>query len=152
MKTLEQRFWNKVSIGDGCWEWLGARSPSGQGKINSGPPRNRALIASRVGWELVLGMIPQDLCVCHHCDNPACVRPDHLFLGTQAENLHDMAAKGRSGQLGERNCFAKLTATTVLEVRRRVSSGERYAGIASDFGITEATVSDIKRRVSWSHL
>ncbi len=90
------RFWQKVQKGDGCWEWQGSRNKLGYGITSL---RGRAIRAHRVSWEIVNGPIPDGLLVCHRCDNPACVRPDHLFLGTQIDNLRDMRTKGRGNDI-----------------------------------------------------
>ena len=93
------RFWSKVRKGDGCWEWAGCRS-KGYGKIalglESGLPKGKRVVkAHRVSWLIHFGPIPDGLFVCHRCDNPPCVRPDHLYLGTCADNSRDMIRKGR---------------------------------------------------------
>lgn len=91
--SLAERFWEKVVKSEGCWEWSGARSKHGRyGIINVG---GRSTKAHRVSWELNRGPIPPGAKVLHHCDNPPCVRPDHLFIGTQADNLADGRRKGR---------------------------------------------------------
>lgn len=94
---LETRFWAQVDMRSGiweCWEWTGARLPRGYGFAwDNAVGANR--LAHRLAWELTNGPIPDDLWVLHRCDNPPCVRPDHLFLGTAADNAHDMMAKGR---------------------------------------------------------
>lgn len=90
---FEERFWAKVDKGDGCWEWTGGRANRGYGHVE--PVRGQNRSAHRVSWELTNGPIPDGLWVLHRCDNPPCVRPSHLFLGTHADNMRDMEAKGR---------------------------------------------------------
>jgi hypothetical protein len=92
-KPLGERFWLKVRKGEGCWEWQGARLPHGYGHL-SVPDRGH-VNAHRIAWELTNGEIPDGLWVLHHCDNPPCVRPDHLFLGTAQDNVDDSIRKGR---------------------------------------------------------
>jgi hypothetical protein len=96
-RPLEDRFWEKVRKGPDCWVWVGAVSAPGQhGRIWVAEER-RKVIASRVSWTMHNGPIPDGMEVCHRCDNPPCVRPDHLFLGTHRANMRDASDKGRAG-------------------------------------------------------
>jgi HNH endonuclease len=93
-RSLADRFWEKVKKTDGCWEWTARRLPKGYGTISCVDHRT-SLCAHRVSWELHNGPIPDGMWVLHHCDNPQCANPDHLFLGTHTQNMRDMLAKGR---------------------------------------------------------
>jgi hypothetical protein len=94
-EKVKQNFWNHVNKTEGCWEWTGALNRMGYGTLSTHPGR---MTAHRVAWELVVGPIPSGLFVCHHCDNRKCVRPDHLFVGTAADNMADMVAKDRQAK------------------------------------------------------
>lgn len=136
---LEERFWNKVKEGPGCWEWQGYKFSNGYGGIKSHQGK-RMLLAHRVSYAIAYGEIPEGKLVCHKCDNTKCVRPDHLFLGTQADNLLDMRRKGRSGDrrvYGEKNGSAKLTSNQVLEIRKRyLAGGITQKALAGEYGVS----------------
>lgn len=92
-RFLDRRFWPRVEKTESCWLWTGARTVAGYGTIG----RNKSMhMATRMLWGILNGPIPAGLFLCHHCDNPPCIRPDHLFLGTHADNMADMVRKGRS--------------------------------------------------------
>lgn len=153
MKTdfkTPKRFWSKVDIGevDKCWEWL-ASKPSGYGqfKIN-----HKYWPAHRVVWKLTFGSIPERLQVCHHCDNPGCCNPYHLFLGTNRDNHLDAAKKGRKAR-GEGNGNSKLTEEEVLEIRELYAAGKgTQQGLADKFGVTNPTVNYIVNGKTWAWL
>lgn len=113
--SLAERFWqNVVKQEIGCWLWTGAKIPRGYGTIGF---KNKNILAHRLAYELQYGVIPTGLCVCHHCDNPSCVRGDHLFLGSYKDNEDDKWRKGR-GRRGSQHHNAKLTEQEVLNIRR----------------------------------
>lgn len=100
--TIEDRFWSKVRKDDGCWEWTASVNRRGYGWLHfGGKVERKALKAHRVSWEIHNGPIPDGLWVLHKCDNPRCVRPDHLFLGDRTDNMRDCAAKGRISTVGK---------------------------------------------------
>ena len=144
------RLWALVARGKGCWVWAGALASNGYARITINGHRD---YAHRQAWRLARGSIPRGRFVLHRCDNRACVRPSHLFLGTQAENLADMAAKGRSAR-GAKNGHAKLTAANVRAIRAT------YAGhdlsqrlIAERYGVNQSTISfALAGRRTWRHL
>ena len=142
-QSLQARFLGKVRKTETCWEWIGAKMGKGlaygYGKIGEGGHRGKSLYAHRLAYELFVGPIPEGMRVLHHCDNPGCVNPQHLFLGTQADNLEDMTMKGRRAR-GEHQGAAKLTQEQVQEIR------ERYQAHSSEFGSTA-----LGRRYGVSH-
>lgn len=150
---VEIRFWSRVCVGDGCWLWTGALNNVGYGQFSV---RCRHVLAHRMSWTLECGPIPAGLWALHDCpggDNPACVRPSHLFLGTRADNMADMVAKDRQARLkGEAAPRAKLTEAQVLGIRARAAAGEPHRKLGREFAVDYSTISDIVRRKSWAHL
>ena len=155
-KTLAERFWPKVEKGEGCWIWKGASLVTGYGSITLpyspvlGRPRTH-ILAHRASWELAHGPIPPGMFVCHRCDNPPCVRPDHLFLGTQFENMGDCAAKMRH-VVGNKHPHSKLNPDAVREIRRLRSEGLTQPQIAVRFGVAVITVCKVLKGYSWAHV
>lgn len=160
MKTMEERFWSYVLRGDGCWEWTGHRSSRGYGGFSLGKKHEGNESAHRVSWRLANGPIPEGMLVCHHCDNRACVRPDHLFLGTHDDNMRDMREKGRgtSGdrhwkrkypwmvKRGEKSHLSKLSDADAAEIVRAYFARESTVNeLARRFGIATSTVQRLVR-------
>lgn len=134
-----ERFWDKTEPepNSGCWLWTGALKPEGYGTFNF---QKKWYRAHRLAWELEIGPIPDGLCVLHKCDVPSCVNPDHLFLGTKADNTADMCRKGR--HVGNR----KLTWEQVAEIR---ASSEPQQSLADRFGVSQPAVSAVRTGRSW---
>lgn len=152
---LANRFWSRVDMGLGCWTWNGSIHKFGYGLI-AGDPRpgasGKTLLAHRVSWELHFGPIPNSrLFVCHRCDNPACVNPAHLFLGTQGENVRDCSAKGRISRGEDRHC-AKLDEVTVAIIRQRHASGDGLTKLSREYGVTKGSIWNVVRRKTWKHV
>jgi hypothetical protein len=149
----ESRFWSKVAIGDGCWEWRGGRSLHGYGVFWL---RGRLVGAHRVALALTLGKVAGH--VLHACDNPACVRPSHLRVGTHAENMADCAAKGRGkrrrhGAAGQpARGAAKLSDQQVSEMRELYAAGSSIGSLAPRFGVRPQTVRNVVKGVTWRHV
>lgn len=135
---LEQRFWSKVIQHEtGCWEWAGAKTSSGYGVLGRGRRGMGNVRASHVSWRIHCGPIPEGLWVLHRCDNPACCRPDHLFLGTAADNVHDCMNKGRDrffqyDRDGPKNITRKVSNSEVEEIKKRYKAipARRYGRVA----------------------
>ena len=138
---IHVRFWAKVDASagpTGCWLWTGARFPAGYGAIKiAGRPWG----AHRVAWELVNGPIPDGLQSLHRCDNPPCVNPLHLFLGSQADNARDMVAKGRSRRV--------LTSTAAAAIRGALRAGAARADLAGRHGVHITLIDKIAEGRRW---
>lgn len=143
--TLATRFWAKIKKTPTCWLWTARKNGCGYGStsIQTAPGRAKDLICSRVSWELANGPIPKGLNVLHKCDNPACVNPNHLFLGTQKDNGADMVKKGR--------CYnRKVSDAEVLEIRAEVGVSNKF--LAWEYGLKESHIQRIRSRKTASHV
>lgn len=175
--TIEERFWSKVnlqgptpphqpSLGQ-CWIWMRAKNDHGYGMFSVGKKMERA---HRSSWILNHGPIPEGFDVLHKCDNRPCVRPGHLFLGTDSENHKDMVSKGRHSHgikhraamaktahlkhpaLGEKNGLSKLTSLEVDAIRSYYDAGgHTHRSLASIFGVSHATIGSIIRKEWWKN-
>lgn len=174
-----ERFWARVTRGNGCWLWTGPKVGRGYGKVNW---RGKTARAHRVAWEITYGLIPDGMWVLHKCDNPACCRPNHLFLGTCADNVRDMCEKGRQAQgnrsgnhthperrprgdahysrirpealaRGEKHGNAKLTDADVREIRALYrTSNISIRALAHRFGVSTCPIYQIVRGNAWQHV
>ena len=149
-KTAAERLEIHTKRGPGCWEWTGLRNPAGYGLTRY---EGRARLAHRVAYQLANGPIPAGMFVLHRCDNPACVRLDHLFLGSIADNNADMRAKGRGYDFdpkhGSTNPKAKLTESAVRDIRTSKALGKE---LASKYGVTQTVISAVRHGHIWKHV
>lgn len=153
----EERFWRHVALHPtGCWEWTAGLNSAGYGQFK---PVSRMApdCAHRFSWLLHFGPIPAGLFVCHRCDNPRCVRPDHLFLGTSADNMRDAIRKGRRGRAQARWIRAtiarvrKLSPSDIAEARRRHAAGESCRSIARSFNVAHTTITRLINGTQWAN-
>ena len=138
-----ERFLEKVHKTPNCWEWTGTKF-RGYGTITIGSRNLGKRSVHRLAYELFIGPIPDGKCVLHHCDNPSCVNPEHLFLGTQADNLRDMTVKGRR--------HTKLAPSQVREIREQYQPGSRVFGsraLGRRYGVEHPTILAIINGVTW---
>ena len=157
--TLEKRFYKKIEKTDYCWVWLGAKTGSGYGVVRG--PDSRMMGAHVASYLIHNGPIEVGQQICHICDNKLCVNPNHLFIGTQLDNMHDMISKGRQAtgeklnhpsQKGELNSGSKLTEDQVIKEKKLYSEGYRQCEIMRLLGITRANIWAIVHGVSWNHV
>ncbi|HEY1878303.1 MAG TPA: HNH endonuclease [Caulobacteraceae bacterium] len=132
----------------GCWLWLRSILNGGYGQIKI---EGKLWQAHRFAWKVFRGEIPRGALVLHHCDVPSCVNPDHLFLGTNIENMNDMRQKGRASQ-GERHARAKLTKANVLAIRRRWTAGETMSSLAEVYGVTKGCIQFAAKGWTWKRV
>lgn len=144
IKPIQERFEGKVMRSSECHIWTGAFNNKGYGVFMDG----KAKLAHRVSYEIHTGVIPDGACVLHKCDTPLCVNPDHLFLGTQQENIADMVSKHRTA-IGENHSQSKLSIIQVYEIR---SDKRSQRVIALDYPVSRAAVGQIQRGETWGHL
>lgn len=165
--SIIERFWSKVDRDNGsvpahrpdlhkCWIWTGAKS-NGYGVLGRGGRGTGVVRATHVAINISTGhLVPEGSLVCHACDNPSCVRPSHLFVGTAADNSADSVAKGRAVapplHAGSDCHLAKLRPADVIEIRRLAASGAKQRAIAQRFSIHRSNVSAIVRGTTWRHL
>lgn len=163
--SVESRFWSKVDTSGDCWLWLAYVDRNGYGWFRF--PGGH--LAHRASWIFANGPIPAGLWVLHNCpggDNPACVRPSHLWIGTNADNVRDRVKKGRSATgdrngartkpesraRGESNRSSKLKKQEVFEIRRLITVGASYRSLAAKFGVGKSTIANIWNNKAWRHL
>ena len=157
MNDVLKRFESKFLKTEGCWNWLAGSDKNGYGRFRFGPSKARA---PRVSYLLYKGEIPDGMVVRHTCDNPACVNPDHLLIGTHADNAHDKVERERQARglciVGDRRSYkgegspnAKLTNEQVKRIR---GDTRLHRVIAIDYGVCRATISHAKRGYSWASI
>jgi hypothetical protein len=159
-KPLDKRFWSKVSVTDGCWLWNGTTDKDGYGLLHNTDRPPAFHRATHISWMLHgKGDVPDDRQMCHTCDNPACVRPDHLWIGTTQENTADRGRKGRTSRhsridppRGEQHPMARLKENDVRAILALRHSGLRQGDIAARFGISQANVWRILKGETWRHI
>jgi hypothetical protein len=152
---VESRFWKNVDQReeDECWPWTGCRT-HGYGALHF-DRRNGVELSHRISYVIHYGSISYGVCICHRCDNPICVNPNHLFPGTQSENMRDMWKKGRGRVFhhqGERNPASKLSESAVLEIIKMRTGGKKLSEMSKMFGVSKSNISSICRGKTWPHV
>lgn len=157
MIDLKARLMSHIRINEatGCWEWQGSKR-RGYGRMIVGSRTDgtrKSMSAHRVSYELENGKIPDGMDVCHKCDNPCCVNPAHLFIGTRQDNIDDRERKGRNNPpKGESNPKAKLTGAMVAEIREKRLHGFSFGKLAKEYGVCKKTIQCAVSGKNWAHL
>lgn len=148
--TFWDRVYSHVAQDGECLIFSGCKDQFGYGRIHRD---GRLVRIHRAVWERDHGSIPDGMVICHTCDRPACINPDHLFIGTQADNIADMNSKGRQrGTAGSDHPGAKLNEDAVLRIRDRLGAGESGASLAREYAVSESLIWYIKARRGWTHV
>jgi len=158
--SLIDRFKEKIAPknSNGCMEWMACLSDNRYGAFITGSRTKRTrkrYIAHRLSYELFVGAIPKGKCVLHKCDNPKCVNPEHLFLGTQSDNMKDMIKKGRDfhvALLGSKHGNAKLNEEQVMEIKDKIKNGISLIELSKIYNVSPENISSIKRGKTWKHI
>ena len=140
----------KIVNKDECVNWTGAKNQSGYPiKWLNG----KAQMYLRYKWMLEHGDIPPGRCICHHCDNPSCINPDHIFLGSYADNMRDMIAKGRARYAyGIHHGRSKMNPEKVLEIRKKHEAGMMIKDLCTEYGMSRTGIHKIVYRITWKHV
>jgi len=154
-RALEERFWEKVDKSGNCWVWMAGKNKAGYGVIyKDGQMR----LAHRISWMFENGEIPKGFLIRHKCDNPSCIRPTHLVIGTHSDNMRDMAIRNRASRngkylIGEKNGFTDLIASDVLEIRTKYANENcTQRELAKQFSVSQSTIGNIVHRRTWKHV
>ena len=149
--TIRDRLKAKMEFAaSGCWNWTAGKDSYGYGQMRVG---GRKRLVHRISYEEYVGSIPSGQCVLHRCDNPACINPAHLFLGTQVENMADMVSKGRQPHTSLKGTLhgqAKLTEADVIAIRAAIGSSQ--SELAARYGVSPSQIGHIRRGKRWSHI
>jgi hypothetical protein len=147
-RPIDERLWEKVHKTDSCWIWTGYKDGKGYGRIGY---NGKVEKPHRVSWMIANGEIPEGMFVCHHCDNPSCVNPEHLFLGTNNDNQRDMYNKGRGNKShGEQHYRAKLTIEVADLIRKMYSTGcFSQRTLAKIFSVARAQIGAVINNKRW---
>lgn len=142
-----ERFWSKVEKTDGCWLWRAAHNSEGYGRFKL---NGQLILTHRLSYEIANGAIPDGLFVLHECDTPSCVKPAHLFLGTNARNMLDMFAKGRRDMTGTKSTSARLTEEQVAQIRSFYARGGiSHRKLGALYSISKTQIGSIIRGECW---
>lgn len=147
MNTLTRVLNKLTKRDDGCWEWLGAISSGGYGSL---VVKGKSLKPHRFIYSIMHGAIPEGMQVCHHCDNPPCCNPDHLFLGSHQDNMRDMHDKGRAAKHnGENNARAILTNAGAKRIKTLLAEGKTPLEISVEYNVVQSTIGHIQAGRTW---
>jgi hypothetical protein len=149
---VEERFWRYVQKTESCWEWVGNKGRFGYGRIQEFGVSGKTVQAHRLSYQMHVGPIPDGLFVMHKCDNPSCVNPGHLQLGTPRDNTQDMIAKGRKrvvAPVGEGNGKSKLTAELAKYIKSSLSTN---AELARELNLSPNCIRGVRTGRTWKHV